>query len=232
VPSSIPRETLFGDDIDEVEGERLLTRLLTETYRTAKAVPTEQLREELDRVRKLVLRTLTLVEAPGVRVLRARQVKWVRLVSVPVFVAFVVWGGSAAARRLASGPDLAWGRPWHTSSAYSGFDIANHDCDGSSTDIFFHTARELNPWVEFDLGRTESISRIVVRNREVPYDQRVIPLSIDLSDNDTDWTTVAVANRTFDWRTFRFPERRARYVRFQAKSDTSLHLRNVEIYRR
>ena len=62
---------------------------------------------------------------------------------------------SSACARLTTGQNLAEGKPFRTSSTWSGW--AACQADGSCSDVIFHTDEQMNPWVEYDLGAPKKI---------------------------------------------------------------------------
>jgi hypothetical protein len=125
--------------------------------------------------------------------------------------------------------DLARGKTWRASSELVNCrPIAKGGCAGRPS-IFFHTKEEQNPWIEYDLGVPTKLSRVIVENATDGLRERAIPLVVEISDNQKDWSEVARITRTFESWTPSFPEVSARYVRFRAARVTYLHLSQIEI---
>jgi len=62
--------------------------------------------------------------------------------------------------------DLAAGKPWRASSAYSGgCHSPAQSCD-EGPEYFFHTQEEASPWIEFDLQAPQTFSAVRIDNRK------------------------------------------------------------------
>lgn len=107
-------------------------------------------------------------------------------------------------------------------------------------DYAFLTDRELNPWVEIDLGRQVYVTGVRVLNRP-RYGQHADTLRLSVSIDGKDWADVWQAERAessweipvTDMRAgAEVPGRLARYVRLAIKpaEPQHFHLRQVEIY--
>jgi hypothetical protein len=128
-------------------------------------------------------------------------------------------------------PSLTEGRPWQASSTLDVCKPKEHWCADAVTDIFFCTADENNPWVEFDLGDRKTFSRLVVKNRSDCCPDRAVPLVLEVSDDRTNWREVARRDDTFStWRA-KFPATRARYARLRVLRRSILHLDKFDLYR-
>jgi hypothetical protein len=141
-------------------------------------------------------------------------------------LAFVV-----VALRWHDARELAAGKPWTVSSSLNGAGCvspAQHCAQSAS--FFFHTTEEANPWVEFDLGETRSISSVRVENRKDCCSDRAVPLTVEVSTNHKDWKTVARQAEDFTTWKVSFGSVEARWVRLQAHRQTYLHLAEVRIW--
>lgn len=54
----------------------------------------------------------------------------------------------------------------------------------------FHTKNEDSPWLILDLGREINIHKVIIYNREGPYEMRAWSLKIDVCSNLYDWRVV------------------------------------------
>ncbi len=178
-----------------------------------------------------VVRALVLeLDAPERRV---RKLVRQRIVRIGVVLA--LYGSFVIAALLLilptfRGPDLAAGRPWTASSEYAGFNRARGECDGKKTAIFFHTKKEQDPWIRYDLGKPLTIRRVEVQNRTDCCSDRAIPLIIEASPDGENWTELARRPGPFDYWTAKFSPTTTRYVRLRAGKETWLHLEGVHIY--
>ena len=132
--------------------------------------------------------------------------------------------------RMRAARDLAVDKPWTVSSSNGGAGCVSpaQQCEQSPS-FFFHTTEEANPWVEFDLGATQSISGVKVENRRDCCTDRAIPLTVDVSTDHTSWKTVARRAEDFTTWKISFSSVEARWVRLQTKKKTYLHLAEVRI---
>jgi hypothetical protein len=152
-------------------------------------------------------------------------------VGVPIvlLVAFGLAGGTAIYRNaLLRETEL----PWKASSTYSGekgCESPHQEC--AETRFFFCTNEQDNPWIEFDLGKGGSVSRLKVKNRvDCPScADRAVPLVVEVSTDHKEWKEVARRTQTFEEWQATFPKEKARWVRLRALKRTFLHLQQVRI---
>lgn len=144
-------------------------------------------------------------------------------------VVAIALAGTLGMRVALRGPDLARNKPWQASSSYAGFRYDTHSCDGVDTDVFFHTALQDSPWIEYDLGQVMTVRRIEVTNRSDGFRDRAIPLAVELSTDHQTWKEVARRRRVF--RTWNRPiePQPARWVRLRVDRKSYLHLEKVVI---
>jgi hypothetical protein len=127
-------------------------------------------------------------------------------------------------------PDLALGRPWRTSSVWSGCGSGFAGCEALGSNMFFHTEEEVGPWVEFDLGSATRVSEVYVKNRVDSVWDRAAPLVIEVSDDAETWREVARQPESFRSWTASFEPVAPRYVRLRVDRRSYLHLARVEIH--
>lgn len=127
--------------------------------------------------------------------------------------------------------ELGVGQPWRTSSKMEGGGCTSpaRQC-AESSGFFFHTTEETNPWIEFDLGSAQKVSKVVVENRTDCCAERATPMVIETSNDQKHWRKVA--RRDGDFTTWEAPINpvQARYVRLRLLKQTYLHLAGVHIY--
>jgi hypothetical protein len=162
------------------------------------------------------------------RALRARYLERSWRLGLLALLALV---GVVAALRLGEARELAAGKPWTVSSSLNGAGCVSpaQHC-AQSPSFFFHTTEEANPWVEFDLGVTRSISRMRVENRKDCCSERAVPLTVELSTNHRNWQTVARQAEDFTSWNVSFGSAEARWVRLRTHRQTFLHLAEVRIW--
>ena len=113
-------------------------------------------------------------------------------------------------------------------------------CDGVRNGRFgFHTANQANPWWQVDLGKSQSIGRIVVWNRSDLRKSASLAngIIVLLSDDAGKWERVYThKGKTFGGILDNKPlkvnliSKSARFVRLQLPGKTYLHLDEVEVF--
>jgi hypothetical protein len=160
---------------------------------------------------------------------RLRRERVARLLLVPALLAgigLLRWVGVSFYERTY---DLARGKPWRASSHYPGGCTSPAQSCRESPDFFFHTEQQDSPWLEIDLGRTQTFSGLYVANRADCCGERALPLVLTVSSNQVTWREVARQQTPFDsWHT-QFNPVSARWVRLVAANTTMLHLAQVRI---
>lgn len=148
--------------------------------------------------------------------------------TLTVLLALLV-AAAALVSTLMTGPDLAEGKPWRASSVYGGFSPETGMCDGRRTEIFFHTNRENEPWVELDLGAVTTVRRVKIQNRRDCCRDRAYPLAVEGSIDGQRWQELARRSEPFSKWEASFAPTDVRFVRVKALKHTYLHLESVEI---
>jgi hypothetical protein len=170
--------------------------------------------EDAARAGKFAAALVAELDAPRRRVERVSFQRWSRL----GLAAFALLLAAYGVRALVLGPNLVAGKRFRVSSAWAGC-----PCEG----IFFHTEKENNPWLEYDLGAPKAIHRIEITNRAECCEERAVPLIVEMSNDRTNWTEVVRREKEFSSWTTTFPKRTARYVRFRVPRVTELHFKEV-----
>jgi hypothetical protein len=162
-----------------------------------------------------------LEQTPECRLQRALAWRtWRILFSAFAFLATIT--AIAALGHLLAGPiDLARGKAWKTSSVLPAM---------FSADLLFHTAEELEPWFEIDLGTPVPVRGLWVKNRLDCCLERAVPLAAELSVDRMEWQRAAQRDLLFTVWAPTFPPTVARYVRLRALRSTSLHLAEVKVF--
>lgn len=127
--------------------------------------------------------------------------------------------------------ELSAGKPWRASSKLEGGGCTSpaQQC-AESTGFFFHTVEETNPWVEFDLGSVQKISKVVVENRSDCCGDRANPLVIEVSTDQKHWKKIARHDGEFTSWQAQFSPVQDRYLRVRLLKQNYLHLNAVHIY--
>lgn len=215
----------------DVDGARaaLLDRTFRETADLSAAALAEDQRAGQAFVHAL-LSELERRDNPGGR-LRAQR--WRRIGAVALAVLLGLTGLYAGARAVeeAQHPDRAAGARWRASSHLEGYanEGTGFDVKGAGH-VFLHTTQEESPWVDFDLGTSRPVYRVVVNNRADCCADRATPLLVELSDDDVHWTVVAQQLDQFTSWDARFRAQPARHVRLRVGRASMLHLESVEIH--
>lgn len=176
---------------------------------------------------------LALAEGPDKRLERVSMQRWLRpLMGVLAIIALLLTVKTVVGRFVRPS-DLALGKNWHASSAYPGFNFATDGKIGGPKafdDLLFHTNPEENPWVEIDLGSTQSVRSVFVRNRKSCCVDSAIPLVVELSENRKDWVEVARRAEVFTEWNSTFSPKPAHYVRLRVPRRTALHLDSISVF--
>ena len=189
--------------------------------RKTPAAQLEATDEEAARAQAFVDAVLWDLNALQRRIDRLLAQRWLRVPLATVALIAVV----VALRALTAGENLVEGKPFRTSSMFSGW--AACQADGACADLIFHTEEQMNPWVEYDLGAPKKIKRIEVKNRPECCHERAVPLVVEVSTDRNNWTEVARRDIEFSTWTANFSARTARYVRLRVARTTTFHLKEV-----
>ena len=96
-----------------------------------------------------------------------------------------------------------------------------------------HTNVENNPWVKVDLGAMHPIHEVRVHNRGDAYESEIIPLALQLSDDDITYADVEerkeVFTRDHPW-VVKLDGIQARYVRIYMPKEGYIALTEIEVY--
>jgi hypothetical protein len=191
-----------------------------ETLFAAAPLSLDVSQEDAERARTFAEALVLELEAPQRRVQHMLRQRWLRL----VFTGVILLGLVVGAQRLLLGPNLAEGKPFRTSSSWSGCAT-----DAPCRSLLFHTNPETNPWVEFDLGAPKSIRQVEIANRVDCCRDRAVPLIVEVGNDQARWTEVARRDTEFATWTAKFSAQTARYVRLRIPRDTALHLDSVVV---
>jgi hypothetical protein len=154
-----------------------------------------------------------------------------RVLGVFAAALLVVAGGVFTAKRAAEGPDLAGGKPFTASSAYDSFATAGRTNEPVAFDLFAHTVEEEHPWIQIDLGKSERVKKVLVKNRTDCCGERAVPLVVEASVDGSSWTQVARRDEIFtEWNVALAPTE-LRFLRFSVPRRTFLHLSRVQVWR-
>ncbi len=96
----------------------------------------------------------------------------------------------------------------------------------------FHTAQERAPWAEVVLPGMAEVSGVYLQNRGDQNDGRLVPFTVEVSEDGKAWREVARGDRRQGDYRLTFPAARAKYVRVvcHPKDKTFLHLRKFCVF--
>jgi hypothetical protein len=163
--------------------------------------------------------------AAALRALRA-----LRWVGAGATAAALVIGVVLGVQTVSRGPNLAKFKPVTMSSVADGYP-ASQATDDVIGVLGVHSNRENKPWLTVDLQGVYSIKQVVVYNRTDCCEERVVPLIIEVSTNNRDFTQVTRRDAEFHTWAAKFTPVQTRYVRLRVdKAATYLNLNEVQIY--
>jgi hypothetical protein len=102
--------------------------------------------------------------------------------------------------------------------------------DGDRTNLGFHTVAGGEKSVLIDLLAPHRIRRVDVYNRMDCCQERVVPLSIEVSNDGKTFRQVAARSRRFALWKASFPPVEARWVRLTQNGDQPFHLSEIEVH--
>jgi hypothetical protein len=214
---------------DELEVARARDLLLAPDLQTEIAEGREIRREHVKRLQRSVRELLNTMALPEQRVRRVRLQRWVRIGVPLVALLGVLVAAVLAIMAALQPPNLLAGKPWRTSSTIPNFSATAREVDGRKIDIFFHTNEELNPWIEYDLGKPTRITGLHIVNRGDCCADRAIPIVLEASDDRTTWKPVLRRDEPFTTWTQTIAAFTARYVRLRVDKQSWLHLEKFEL---
>jgi hypothetical protein len=182
-------------------------------------------------VHDLVMRLAEPLEMEANRLGRALFSRWARVLLTLVIVGGALfWTGNKIASKFAK-PNIALHHPVTVSSQFPG-QGTDHSLlvDGDHDNLGFHTNIDPQSWVVIDLGEVKKFDKIVVYNRADGFEERAVPLKIEVSNDNTNWKQIAERKETFDKWTAKRLNAEGRYVRLKNTPPNYFHLAEVEIY--
>jgi len=102
--------------------------------------------------------------------------------------------------------------------------------DGDRSNLGFHSAGDTNPSVIIDLGKVETVSRVVVFNRADCCQERAVPLLVESSRDGLAYQRLGERTKVFFRWDVDVPRVPARYVRLTLERLGTFHLSEVEVY--
>jgi hypothetical protein len=163
--------------------------------------------------------------------LRVRRLVWTRrfrllaLGAVLGACSFLLW-------RSLEPKNLALNRPVETSPQDPNYAVpARRLVDGDELNLGFHSAAQENASATIDLGEVRAVGRIELFNRADCCQDRAVPLTVQVSKDGREFSTVARRTRVFyDW-TVKLPRgTRARFVRVKHETNGFFHLAEIKVF--
>jgi len=193
-------------NLSSAERERALAAMHALAEQLATPLAREVFRDQRSQWERRALITLALLGAAGL----------------------VLWGSLRATAR----PNLALNRPVSVSDQDPDFAVDPEQLvDGNRMNLGFHTTRHPRGMVTIDLGAVKPIARVDVYNRADCCQERIGPLSLDVSSDGNGYTTVARHTGLFiEWSAHLPAPTKARFVRLVHEGNDFFHLSEVEVY--
>jgi hypothetical protein len=179
----------------------------------------------------LVMRLAEPLEIEANRLGRALFARWSRVLVVGLVLALGVgFTGKWLGKKL-GGPNIALHAVVTVSSQYPNQGV-DHSLlvDGDPETLGFHTLDGGQQWAVIDLGKVRKFNKIVVYNRPDGFEDRAVPLKVEVSKDNQNYTQVAERKETFDKWSAKGFHAEARYVRLKNTPPNFFHLAEVEIY--
>jgi hypothetical protein len=227
--ATLPNDLLEFAAGGEQELRAVKLALVERTFVETAELPQETLPADAAAAREFAHALVRRKLAPEARVGSLLLQRGIRSFGLAVLLVGCLVGGFIAFQRLTLKPDLAAGKPWRASSSLDTCRPQEHYCASARSDIFFCTVEEVNPWVEIDLGKPTTFSRMEVTNRSDCCPDRAAPLAVEVSLDQKNWHEVVRRQDTFSVWSPKFKQQTARYVRLRALRRTILHLEKVAV---
>jgi hypothetical protein len=179
----------------------------------------------------LVMRLAEPLEIEANRLGRALFARWSRVLAVAVVLALAVGFSGRWLSKKMDGPNIAAKAAVTVSSQFPGQGV-DHSLlvDGDPDTLGFHTLDGGQQWVVIDLGKVRKFNKVVVYNRADGYEERAVPLKLEVSTDNVNYKQVAERKETFDKWTAKGLHAEARYVRLKNTPPNFFHLAEVEIH--
>jgi hypothetical protein len=184
---------------------------------------------EARRAEQLLGRLLAALPDPDAALARKRRRRLLYSLLASLLLLAVISGAPRFGASLLYGKDLTRHATFRTSSSYGGFSAADRTANNQPTEIFFHTAEDDSPWLEYDLGKARAVHRIEVRNRSDCCPERAVPLVLEVALDREHFREIARKTESFAEWNLTFTRVQARYVRLRVARRSILHFERVAI---
>jgi hypothetical protein len=180
---------------------------------------------------ELVMRLAEPLEVEANRLGRALFARWSRILVLAVVVLVAAGlGGKWLSKKLGR-PNVALHAAVSVSSQFPG-QGTDHALltDGDPDTLGFHTLDGGQQWVVLDLGKPRKFDRIVVYNRPDGFEDRAVPLKVEVSNDNTNWKQVVEKKESFEKWSATGLKAEGRYVRLKNTPPNFFHLAEIELY--
>jgi hypothetical protein len=179
----------------------------------------------------LVMRLAEPLELEAHRLGRALFARWSRILVVALVLVLTVYFSGKALNKKFGKPNVALGATVTISSQFPG-QGTDHALlvDGDPDTLGFHTLESGQNWVILDLGKVKKFDKIVVYNRPDGYEERAVPLKVEVSVDGQNYTQIAERKETFDKWSQKGLKAEGRYVRLKNNPGQFFHLAEIELY--
>jgi hypothetical protein len=181
-------------------------------------------------VHDLVLQLADPLDREANRLGWALFARWSRLALASVTVALVIGLGAVGLHIRLSPANIALHRPVLASSTNDWAPDPNKLTDGITDVMGVHTNSGGQQWVVIDLGDVKKFQKLVVYNRPDCCSERAVPLRVEVSDDQKNYSVIAERQEPFDIWTVTGLHAKGRYIRLSNTPPNFLHLAEVEVY--
>ena len=215
-----------------VEQAATLTAMLGPDRDSTMAKLTDEEREAFAAgLHDLVMRLAEPLEVEAHRLGRALFARWARVLAVALVLILAAGFTSKWLGKKLGRPNIALHAAVTTSSQFPG-QGTDHTLlvDGDPDTLGFHTMDGGPQWVVIDLGKMAKFDKIVVYNRPDGFEDRAVPLKVEVSKDNMTFTQVAERKESFDKWTAKGLKAEGRFIRLKNTPPNFFHLAEVEVY--
>ena len=182
-------------------------------------------------VRQLVISLSEPLAFDACRLWRALFARWSRMILVALVLAAFFGVAVSWLDQKFGKPNIALHCRVTVSSQYSS-EGTDHRLlvDGVPDNLGFHTQSGGQQWVVIDLGSIRKFDKVVVYNRSDGFQDRAVPLRLEVSSDNVHFTHLRERKETFDKWTASDLHAEGRYVRLLNTPPSFFHLSEVQIY--
>jgi hypothetical protein len=171
------------------------------------------------------------LEVESNRLGRALFARWSRVTVAVVALAVVSFFAGSWMDKKFGKPNIALHRPVTISSQFP-WQGTDHSLlvDGDRENLGFHTESGGQQWVVIDLESIRKFNKVVVYNRTDGFQERAVPIKLEVSKDNKNFTFLRERKETFEKWTARGLHAEGRYLRLLNTPPNYFHLAEVEVY--